>query len=106
MEHGSEGGRIDDRSSSLTSKCVKFAEEENIPHSGKPISSLSLFFFKGILVCIFFVFLSAEFRRSLRRKWMQWRYGIVEETVRPGNPSVLTRIANLVSSKEVWLKGS
>ena len=36
-----------DRSSSLTPKCVKFAEEENVPHSGKNPFHLSRLFFLG-----------------------------------------------------------
>ena len=40
------------------------------------------FFFQGIMVCIFCVYLSVEFRESFRRYWMKWRYGILIETVR------------------------
>ncbi|XP_027052451.1 parathyroid hormone/parathyroid hormone-related peptide receptor-like isoform X1 [Pocillopora damicornis] len=36
--------------------------------------------FQGIMVCIFCVFLSAEFREALKRRWMKWRYGILIET--------------------------
>lgn len=36
--------------------------------------------FQGIMVCIFFVYMSGEFRESLKRKWMRWRYGILLET--------------------------
>lgn len=35
---------------------------------------------QGIMVCIFCVFASVEFRESLRRYWMKWRYGIKVET--------------------------
>lgn len=36
--------------------------------------------FQGIMVCIFCVFLSVEFREALKRRWMKWRYGILIET--------------------------
>lgn len=35
---------------------------------------------QGIMVCIFCVYLSVEFRESFRRYWMKWRYGILIET--------------------------
>jgi len=35
---------------------------------------------QGIMVCIFCVFLSSEFREALKRHWMKWRYGIEIET--------------------------
>ncbi|KAK2570345.1 Calcitonin gene-related peptide type 1 receptor [Acropora cervicornis] len=57
---------------------VVFYQPENSPGYDLLVALLDPF--QGILVCIFFVFLSAEFRGSLRRKWMQWRYGILEET--------------------------
>ncbi|XP_029207822.2 parathyroid hormone/parathyroid hormone-related peptide receptor-like isoform X2 [Acropora millepora] len=57
---------------------VVFYQPENSPEYDLLVALLDPI--QGILVCIFFVFLSAEFRGSLRRKWMQWRYGILEET--------------------------
>jgi len=35
---------------------------------------------QGIMVCIFCVYLSMEFRESFRRYWMKWRYGMLIET--------------------------
>ncbi|KAJ7391747.1 Hormone receptor domain [Desmophyllum pertusum] len=35
---------------------------------------------QGVMVCIFCVFLSVEFREALRRRWMKWRYGILIDT--------------------------
>lgn len=46
------------------------------------IFTILYFFFQGVMVCIFCIFLSSEFREALRKHWMKWRYGIVLDTVR------------------------
>lgn len=46
------------------------------------LTSNLTFFFQGIMICIFCVYLSVEFRESFKRYWMKWRYGILIETVR------------------------
>ncbi|XP_078376689.1 vasoactive intestinal polypeptide receptor 1-like isoform X2 [Oculina patagonica] len=35
---------------------------------------------QGVMVCIFCIYLSSEFREALRRHWMKWRYGILIDT--------------------------
>lgn len=64
------------------------------------LTSNLTFFFQGIMICIFCVYLSVEFRESFRRYWMKWRYGILIETVRT-NLACFLNISK--TTKKAWL---
>ena len=88
LKHGREEGRIDDRSSSLTPKCVKFAEEENIPHSGKKTHFICLaFFFLGNtglhLLCVLECGVSGVAKKKMDAVAIRntWRNGKAEKSL-------------------------